>query len=42
MKKTFFAIMAIAALAASCNKADVIDVNRQSIAFGETPEQLLQ
>lgn len=35
MKKTLIAIMTIAALAASCNKAEVIEVNRQAITFGE-------
>lgn len=35
MKKTLIAIMTTAALAASCNKAEVIEVNRQAITFGE-------
>ena len=34
MKKTLFAIIALAVAAAACNKADVISVDRQLIAFG--------
>ena len=35
MKKTLFALIALAVAAAGCNKAEVIDTNRQAIAFGE-------
>ena len=34
MKKTFIALMTLAALA-SCNKAEIIETNRQAITFGE-------
>lgn len=35
MKKTFIALMTLAVAAVSCNKADVISVDRQAITFGE-------
>lgn len=34
MKKTLIALAALATLAVSCNKAEVIDANRQAIGFG--------
>ena len=34
MKKTLFALIALAVAAAGCNKAEVIDTNRQAINFG--------
>lgn len=35
MKKTLFVLMTLAVAAVSCNKADVISVDRQAITFGE-------
>ena len=35
MKKTLFALISLAVAAAGCNKAEVISVDRQLIAFGE-------